>query len=115
MICGAQFRNELIEIVHLNHLFPKQKKHHQQQQQQRISRPEDSNNNSRKQSTLALPLRHILTSTSTHHRQRKKNISQDPSMDSLYISGHNKDDISLTEIEQQSDETSQCLCKLTTV
>jgi hypothetical protein len=122
MICGAQFRNELMEIVYLKHLFPKRKKQQANQPKQpRTSRGEDStqNNNTTTitQSNLALPLRHILTSTSSrhHHSKKKTNISQDPSMDSLLISGQNKDDISITETEQHSDETSQCLFKLTTV
>jgi hypothetical protein len=111
MICGSQFRNELIEILHLKTFFPKQK-----HQQSRPSRGEDSNNNNRKQSTLTLPLRQILTSTSTNLQINKiTDILQDPSMDSLLMSGQNKDDNNVTETEQQSDETSQCLFKLTTV
>ena len=106
MICGAQFRNELIEILHIKKFFTRKK-----QTQQRPSRGDEYlNSNNRKQSNLALPLRSFLTSTTN---QTKK--TSDVSMDSLLISGQNKDDISVTETEQQSDETSQCLIKLTTV
>ncbi len=107
MICGAQFRNELIEILHLKKLFSKQK--------QPQCRGEDSNNN-RKQSNLTLPLRIILTSTSSQNDiNRKADISYDPSVESFLISGQNKDDISITETEQPLDETSQYLIKLTSV
>jgi hypothetical protein len=108
MICGAQFRNELIEILHLNKYFTRK---------QQSRRDEYNNNNNRKQSNIVLPLRIILTSTSSNNPLNKKNTdtSHDPSMDSLLMSGQNKDDISLTEVEQQSDETSQYLIKLTTV
>jgi hypothetical protein len=104
MICGAQFRNELIEILHLKKSFIREKQR---------TRGEENNHN-RKASNIALPLRIILNSTSTHNQITKK-TDDDPSIDSLIMSGQNKDDISITEIEQPSDETTQCLFKLTTV
>ncbi|CAF1488613.1 unnamed protein product [Adineta steineri] len=107
MICGAQFRNELIEILHLKKLFSKQK--------ERQSRGEESKSN-RKPSTIALPLRMVLPSTLSHNEMsRRTDISYDPSMDSLIITGQNKDEISITEADQHSDETSQYLIKLTSV
>jgi hypothetical protein len=36
-------------------------------------------------------------------------------MDSLLLSGQNKDDISITDTEHNSDETSQYFLKLSTV
>ncbi len=107
MICGAQFRNELIEILHLKNLFKKQQQF----------TGNESNNTNRKQSNNALPLRIISQSTSSPNQLHTKrtNTSHDPSIDSLIMTGQNKDDISLTETEQQSDETSQYLIKLTTV
>jgi hypothetical protein len=110
MICGAQFRNELIEIVHLKKFFNKDKP-----QQQHHGRGDDYKT-IHKQSNIALPLRIILSTTSSINELNKKtDTSHAPSMDSLLLSGQNKDDISITEVEQQSDEASQYLLKLTTV
>ncbi|CAF2566797.1 unnamed protein product [Rotaria sp. Silwood2] len=106
MICGAQFRNELIEILHIKRLFPKRK-------QQQFN---DEQNNNRKKSSIAVPLRIILTSTpSTNEINKRPKINHDPSIDSLIIPGQNKDDISMIDNEHQSDETTQYLIKLTTV
>lgn len=105
MICGAQFRNELIEILHIKKLFPKQK------------HPiNDEQNTSRKKSSIAMPLRIVLTSKlSPNEITRKSDIIHDPSLDSLVIPGNNKDDISIIDNEQQSDEATQYLIKLSTV
>ena len=107
MICGAQFRHELIEILHLKRCFFFKSKQQQQQQ----SRTEDGIHR-QKQSHLVLPLRRILTASSTRHQ---KDLSYDPSIDSLVLSNQHKDYLSRTETEQPSDATSQCLIKLTTV
>jgi hypothetical protein len=105
MICGAQFRNELIEILHLTKFFNK-KQQRIREEHRKSSRPSDR----------AVPLRIILSSASSQNEVQKiTDTSHDPSLDSLFASYHNKDDLSVTEIEQQSDEASQCLLKLTTV
>jgi hypothetical protein len=105
MICGSQFRNELIEILHLKKLFIKQQ-----------SSRRDEHNNIRKQSNQTLPIRITLASISSHNQINKMNDgSHNPSIDSVLLSGQNKDDISITEPEQNSYETSQYLIKLTTV
>jgi hypothetical protein len=110
MICGAQFRNELIEIIHLKKFCVKEK--------QRPERSETFKTIHRQANIVALPL-HIILSTTTSSSQnesnKKPNISHDPSMDSLLLSGQNKDDISITDTEHNSDETSQYFLKLSTV
>ncbi|CAF0961936.1 unnamed protein product [Rotaria sordida] len=106
MICGAQFRNELIEILHIKKLFPKKL-------QQQLN---DEQNNNRKKSSIALPLRIILTPTPSNIEINKKiKIKHDPSLDSLIIPGQNKNNTCMIDTEQQSDETTQYLLKLTTV
>ncbi|CAF1982484.1 unnamed protein product [Rotaria magnacalcarata] len=107
MICGAQFRNELIEILHLKKLFSKRKQ----------NQANDERNGSRKKSSLAIPLRIVRTSRSAQSElNRKSNIIHDPSLDSLIVGpGQHADDISMIENEQQSDETTRYLIKLTTV
>ncbi|UJR08179.1 hypothetical protein I4U23_012452 [Adineta vaga] len=108
MICGAQFRNELIEILHLKKFFAKEK--------QRQSRTDESKINTHRPSAAILPLRITLPSTLSHNDLSKKpTISHDPSMDSFLVLSQNKDDISMTETEQPSEETSQFLIKLTSV
>ncbi|CAF5169729.1 unnamed protein product, partial [Rotaria magnacalcarata] len=105
--CGAQFRNELIEILHLKKLFSKRKQ----------NQANDERNGSRKKSSLAIPLRIVRTSRSAQSElNRKSNIIHDPSLDSLIVGpGQHADDISMIENEQQSDETTRYLIKLTTV
>ncbi len=93
MICGAQFRNELIEILHLKKFFPKIQLKQQQQQQYRLNQHKRLKKNSVHRMTLSLP-------SSQNGIGKKNNIGKDPSMDSLLVSFQNKDDISLTEIEQ---------------
>jgi hypothetical protein len=108
MICGAQFRNELIEILHLKKFFPKIQLKQQQQQQYRLNQHKRLKKNSVHRMTLPLPL-------SQNGIGKKNNIGNDPSMDSLLVSFHNKDDISITEIEQESEEINQRPIKSTTV
>lgn len=106
MICGSQFRNELIEILHLRRFFPGDKPP--------ISR-EDATR-SRRPSNKPLPLRMMLSSVNSPHQTLPmRNVSHDPSIDSLLVSDPNRDEISNSDTEQQSDETSQCLIKLTAV
>ena len=105
MICGAQFRNELIEILHLRKCFPKiQHQPAQTQQQYRLSEEKRNRKRLIKSSlhrvTLSLP-------SSQNGTNRTNNIADDPSLDSFLVSFHNRDDLSSTEIEQQSDEISQ--------
>ncbi|CAF0830081.1 unnamed protein product [Adineta ricciae] len=108
MICGAQFRNELIEILHLTKFFSKEK--------QRQSRTDESKITVHRPSAATLPLRITLPSPLIHKDLTKRlTNSHDPSMESFLMSGHNKDDLSVTETEQQSEETSLCLIKLTSV
>ena len=110
MICGAQFRHELIEILHLRKFFPKQQQH---QQQNRLK-----NQQKGKRSKKGQPTRVILSlpsSSSQNGTNAKSNLPHDPSIDSFLVSYHNKDDISMTEIEQPSDEMSQCHIKSTYV
>ena len=109
MICGSQFRNEVIEIFSFKRLcFTNRSR-----QPIKTSRIDDNStmiSNKRKQSTLKLPIRTLLLTATANQTK-----TSDLSMDSLLLSGQNKDDVSLTEIEQHSDETSQCLIKLTSV
>ncbi len=111
MICGAQFRHELIEILHLSKFFPRQQQHQQQyrlKNQQKGKRPKKGQ-----------PTRVILSlpsSSSSQNGTKAKNVlPHNPSIDSFLVSFHNKDDISMTEIEQPSDEASQCHIKSTYV
>ena len=112
MICGSQFRNELIEILYLKKFFPKLQQQQQQQQQYRLNQHKGNRKRSKKNSvhrvTLSLP-------SSQNGNSKTNNIPHDPSMDSLLVSFQNRDEISMTEIEQQSEETSQCAVKSTTV
>ena len=110
MICGSQFRNELIDILHLKRCFPKQPQH---QSQSTI----DESRQPRQKSDRAMPLRIILSAASSHNDTRRSiPISQDPSLDSLLPFTQNKgDNISMTETEQHSDGTSQSLMKFTAV
>jgi hypothetical protein len=111
MICGAQFRNELIEILHLKKFFPKIQQQ-QQQQQYRLNQYKQNRKRSKQNSsyrvTLSLP-------SSQNGIGKKNNTSDDPSIDSLLTSFQNKDEFSITDIEQQSEETNQCNAKSTTV
>ena len=106
MICGAQFRNELIEILHLRKCFVKidrrQEQQQQTQQQYRLDQHAKRSNkkNSLHRVTLSLP-------SSQNGANRTNNIADDPSMESFLVSFHNRDDVSSTEIDQQSDEISQ--------
>jgi hypothetical protein len=113
MICGAQFRHELIEILYLRKLFPKQQQQQQQCQQKYRTKDQDKGNG--KRSKKDPPHRVILSLPSSQNGTNKRNnIPHDPSIDSLLVSYHNND-ISMTEIEQPSDETSQTHIKFTTV
>ena len=103
MICGAQFRNELIEILHLRKVFPERK--------QPVSSRDDQTRTRPRSSGKALPLRVMLSSVKTTPISEPTPLAHDPSMDSF----QNREEISLTDTEQQSDETSQCLIKLTAV
>jgi hypothetical protein len=106
MICGAQFRNELIAILYLRRFF--------RQSKQLVSRDEPTR--TCRSSTNALPLRIMHSSTaSTQQLTMPVHMSHDPSMDSFLVSYPNKEDISMTDTEQQSDETTPCLIKLTAV
>ena len=107
MICGAQFRNELIEILHLRRCFPQKK--------QPIS-SRGGQLRTRGPSAKPLPLRVMFTSVTTSAASNPtRRLPHDPSMDSLLVSYQNREEISLTDTEQQSDETRQCLIKLTAV
>ena len=119
MICGSQFRHELIEILHLNRLFPsKQQRSQQKQDRRRNQQSYRSDDDERKTSekkappnrmTLSLPL-------SSKNGTRKTNTMVcDPSLDSLLVSSQNKEELSTTEIDQTSNETNQYLIKSTTV
>jgi len=112
MICGAQFRNELIEILHLKKFFPKIQQQ-QQQQQYRANQPKGNRKRPKKKSTRRIPL--LLRSSSQNGTGTTDNIPHDPSIDSLMISYHNRDDMSLTEVEQPSEETSQSHVRATTI
>jgi hypothetical protein len=117
MICGAQFRNELIDILHLRKIFPKiqrQQQLHQQQQQQQQYRL-NQNKGNRKRSKKNSTYRMTLSLPSSQNGVGKTNLSNDPSMDSLLVSCQTKDDISFTETEQPSDEIYQYPVKSTTV
>ena len=98
MICGKQFRNELIEILYLRKLFSQQK------QNQEL-------NNNRKQSSIAQQFHRLLTLRETNNEKNQRSYidKHDSSMNSLIISDQNKD------TERQSDETAQYLMKLSTV
>jgi len=91
MICGAQFRNELIEILRLRRFFPTIK------QQNTLNQQKERRQRSRK----SPPLR-VTTSllSSQNGCNQTNNIHDDPSMDSILMSLQNKDDMSMTEIEQ---------------
>lgn len=111
MICGAQFRNELIEILHLKKCFPKIQQ--QQQQHYRLNQHKGNRKRPKKNSarcvTLSLP-------SSQNGTGKTNNIPHDPSIDSLFISYiQNKDEMSVTEVEPPSDETTQVPVKTTIV
>ncbi len=113
MICGAQFRNELIEILHLRKFFPKIQQQQQQQQQQYLSNQNKRNRKRPKKNSLhRVP---FSLASSQNGTSKTNDIPHDPSMESFLVSFHNKDDMSMTEIEPQSEETSQCHVKSTTV
>ena len=114
MICGAQFRNELIEILHLRKLFPRKQQQPQPSQQQ--CRLNSQQKGERKRSKKKPPHRMTLSLPSSQNGANKQNdISHEPSMDSYLVSFQNRDELSTTELEQASDETSQCPFKLTSV
>ncbi|CAF3809643.1 unnamed protein product [Rotaria sordida] len=109
MICGAQFRNELIEILHLKKIFPKN------QQRQQLNR---LNQHRRicKRSKINPPHRMTLSSPLAKNGISKVNdILDEPSIDSFLTSFHNKENFSMTEVEQQSDDISQSHVKSTIV
>jgi hypothetical protein len=108
MICGAQFRNELIEILHLKKYFPKI----QQQPQYRLNQHKENRKRSKKNSVHRVPL---SLPSSQNGIGKKNNISYDPSIDSFLTSFQNKDEFSMTEIDQQSEETNLYNIKSTTV
>jgi hypothetical protein len=91
MICGAQFRNELIEILRLRRFFPSIK------QQNTLTQQKERRQRSRK----SPPLR-VTTSllSSQNGCNQTNNILDDPSMDSILMSLQNKDDMSMTEMEK---------------
>jgi len=114
MICGSQFRNELVEILHLKRCCPKSQQQQQQQQQQQYRLNQSKTNRRRSKNNLVH--RMTLSSPSSENGNSKTNdIAHDPSVDSLIVSFQNREDMSVTEIEQQSEETSQTLPKATTV
>jgi hypothetical protein len=91
MICGAQFRNELIEILRLRRFFPTI------QQQNTLSQQKERRQRSRKIPSLCVTASLL---SSQNGCNQTNNILDDPSMDSILMSLQNKDDISMTEIEQ---------------
>ncbi|CAF1135150.1 unnamed protein product [Adineta steineri] len=106
MICGAQFRNELIEILRLRRFFPRDK-----HQQYTLTQQNESRH---KRSKKSPPRRVTLSVGSSHNETNKTNsMPHEPSIDSIINSLHIKD-ISTSDYEQ-SNETSQCLAKSTTV
>ncbi|CAF1211016.1 unnamed protein product [Adineta ricciae] len=108
MICGAQFRNELIEILRLGRFCPQAK----QQQQRRNTLTQNTASQKRAKKTPS----HRSTLSLPHNGCKKSaNLPHDSSMDSMLASVQNRDEFSLTDPEFQSDETSQCLVKATTV
>jgi hypothetical protein len=108
MICGAQFRHELIDILHLGKLFPRK----QQPQQYRLN--QHRGNRKRSKTTPRCRVILSLPSSSENAYSKTNNIPHDPSIDSLLVSFQNIEDISMTEIDQ-SEETSQGLMKSTGV
>ncbi|CAF1575091.1 unnamed protein product [Rotaria magnacalcarata] len=108
MICGAQFRNELTEILNLKNCFPRK----QQYQQANLS---SQHKRIHKHSRINPP-HHIVSSLlSLQNGKSKLDILEEPSIDSIITSFHNKEYISISEVEQPSDETSQYYVKSTTV
>ena len=116
MICGAQFRNELIEILHLNRFFAGKRPPNQPQQPTQHNYRLNQQKETCKHSKTAPPNRMTLSLPSSQNGRSKANdISYDPSMDSLLVSFHNKDDMSTTEIEHTSDDFKEYCVKSTTV
>ncbi|CAF0920657.1 unnamed protein product [Rotaria sp. Silwood1] len=108
ILCGAQFRNELIGILHLKKLFPKKQ---QSQQLNRLSQ----NRRVCKRSKINPPHRITLSLPSSKNRVSKINdILDEPSVDSFLASFHNKEYLSMTELEP-SDDISQYPVKSTVV
>ncbi|CAF2845207.1 unnamed protein product [Rotaria sp. Silwood2] len=108
MICGAQFRNELIGILHLKQFFPTKQQSQQPSrlhQHKRICRR--SKINPPRCMTLSLP-------SSKNGTSKIDDMLDEPSLDSFLASFHNKEYLSVTEIEQ-SDDISHCPIKSTTV
>lgn len=116
MICGSQFRHELIEILHLTRFFPTKPRQQQQQQQQPI-RMDQHTSSDGKRSTKTPPSRLTLSLPSRENGGKRKShhMPYDPSTDSLLISSQNREDHSSTDLEPTSDETQQFLIRSTTV
>ena len=116
MICGAQFRNELIEILHLNRFFAGKRPPNQPQQPTQHNYRLNQQKETCRHSKTTPPNRMTLSLPSSQNGKSKANdISYDPSMDSLLVSFHNKDDMSTTEIEHTSDDFKEYCVKSTTV
>ena len=110
MICGAQFRNELIEILHLNRFFPKLQQQQTQRQPQRYRFNQHKRNRKHPNKNSFHPVPLSLPS-SQNGASKTTDFPHDTSIDSF----PNKDDLSLTELDPQSDETSQSHMKSTIV
>ncbi|UJR38105.1 hypothetical protein I4U23_030785 [Adineta vaga] len=106
MICGAQFRNELIEILRLRRFFPQDNKQNHKNLTIQTGSQKRPRNSLPTRATLPLP---------QNGCKKPSNIPHDSSIDSMFVSLQNRDEFSLTELELPSDETSQCLIKATTV
>ena len=109
MICGAQFRNELRNILHLQRFLPRRLRC---QQSSTLSQ----HRRNYKRSKISSPLHVTLSLPSWQNGTgNKRDMSQEPSVDSFLASVQNKDNICITEIEQQSDQIRQYAVKSTAV
>lgn len=112
MICGSQFRNELIEILHLRKCFPKIQQQHHQQQQYHLNQTKTNRKRLKKNTVHRVT---VSLASSENGNGKTNDIPHDPSIDSLLVSFQNRDEMSFTEIEQPSEDTSQCQVKATAV
>lgn len=109
MICGAQFRNELVEILTLKHCFPRKQQSQQANALNQHKRPPRYSKMVPAHQTI------LATRLSQNGTNKIDDIIDEPSIDSYLTSYQNKECMSTTEIEQQSDETTQYNFKSTAV